>query len=470
MKFLQYSILVGVVVLFCSCGSYFNQPVDYQDARIGESTNATTALKNLPLPEEPVVVGVYNFRDLTGQYKPSEMGSTFSTAVTQGATSILIKALEDSKWFTTIERENVGNLLNERNIIRSTRQEYRANSNTNEPQLPPLLYAGIILEGGIVSYDTNIITGGLGARYFGVGGSTQYRQDRVTIYLRAVSTSSGRILKNVYISKTILSQALDASLFKYVSFQRLMEAETGFTRNEPVQLAVTEAIEKGVEALVLEGIQDNLWTPREDQQPLANELIALYNTEKEDAGMESLYDRKFIDKTGSSIGVNVGTSLMSGDFSNTEAGGMLRVDYTNNIFPSLSVNLAANAFELKNQGAFSEKFVGIDVNGQYNVLPNDTFGPYLSAGGGVIFGLDSDEVSDGMSSTHFKLQYGLGLEYMITDKLGIRGFAEHNLMFNDELDRFVHGKRNDHYFNFSIGLNFHLGKTKRERNNNLNNQ
>jgi len=208
-------------IVLSGCGAYFNQPIQQQEARIGEITSRTNVLKDFPLPQEPVVVGVYNFRDQTGQYKSLETGSTFSTAVSQGATTMLIKALEDSKWFTPIERENLNNLLNERNIIRNTRDEYRKNNNPNEPVIPPLLYAGVLLEGGIISYDSNIITGGLGARYFGVGGSTQYREDRITVYLRAVSTSNGKILKTVYVSKTILSQAVSASLFKYVNFQRL---------------------------------------------------------------------------------------------------------------------------------------------------------------------------------------------------------------------------------------------------------
>jgi len=210
-KLYQVILVISCTILLPGCGAYFNQPIAIEQARIGEDTQSTKALRDFPLPIEPVVVGVYKFRDQTGQYKPTEAGSTFSTAVTQGATTILIKALEDSKWFVPIERENLSNLLNERNIIRSTRKEYRKNKSPNEPQLPPLLYAGIILEGGIVSYDSNIITGGLGARYFGVGGATQYRQDRITVYLRAVSTSNGKILKTVYVSKTILSQALDAS-------------------------------------------------------------------------------------------------------------------------------------------------------------------------------------------------------------------------------------------------------------------
>lgn len=145
MNLYKYLAVAALATITWSCGTYFNQPVDVQKARIGETSEVKKRLKQLPLPEEKVVVGVYNFRDLTGQYKPSEVGSTFSTAVTQGATSILIKALDDSNWFTAIERENIGNLLNERNIIRSTRQEYQG-SKSNEPQLPPLLYAGILLE------------------------------------------------------------------------------------------------------------------------------------------------------------------------------------------------------------------------------------------------------------------------------------------------------------------------------------
>ena len=93
--------------------------------------------------------------------------------------------------------------------------------------LPPLLYAGIILEGGIISYDTNVLTGGEGVKYFGIGGSDQYRQDRITIYLRAISTQSGRILKTVYTTKMILSQQVDVGVYKFVDFQRLLEVETG---------------------------------------------------------------------------------------------------------------------------------------------------------------------------------------------------------------------------------------------------
>ena len=118
MRYIFYPKIIGVLclLLLSGCGTYFNQPIVVERARIGEDTEFTKTLRDFPLPQEPVVVGVYKFRDQTGQYKPTDAGSTFSTAITQGATTILIKALEDSKWFIPIERENLSNLLNERNI------------------------------------------------------------------------------------------------------------------------------------------------------------------------------------------------------------------------------------------------------------------------------------------------------------------------------------------------------------------
>ena len=454
MNFLK---IIGCVLLassIISCGTYFNQPVDVTEASIGETSKVTERLRTLPLPEEPVVVGVYNFRDLTGQYKPSEVGSTFSTAVTQGATSILIKALEDSRWFTPIERENIGNLLNERNIIRSTRQEYQGGG-TNQPQVPPLLYAGILLEGGIVSYDTNILTGGMGARYFGVGGSTQYRQDRITIYLRAISTSSGKILKNIYISKTILSQALDVSLYKYVNFQRLLEVETGFTRNEPVQLAVTEAIEKAVEGLVIEGLEDGLWNIKEGENP--EQLIQAYKDEKAEAGLTDIYKGKMVNRNhSSSLGVKLGGSLISGDFNASQLGPMARIDFSQYLNNSLYINLAGSAFELSNDPEFSQKYTSLDVNAGWLILPNQDLSPFIQAGGGYLFGIDSNAPEENDTS-FFKVQYGGGLEYLLSSKISLVAFAEHNISFSDQLDYVVNGNRNDHYFNFGLGVNFNLG-------------
>ncbi len=450
-------IIVLNVFLFQGCGTYFNQPITIEKARLGEESKVTKTLRDLPPPKEPVVVGVYKFRDQTGQYKPTESGSTFSTAVTQGATTILVKALEDSKWFVPIERENLSNLLNERNIIRSTKKEYLKSSNPNEPQLPPLLYAGIILEGGIISYDSNIITGGLGARYFGIGGSTKYRQDRITIYLRAVSTSSGKIIKTVYVSKTILSQALDASFFRYVKFKRLLEAETGFTKNEPAQLAVSEAIEKAVEALIIEGVADKIWDVNEENSDSVNNLVSEYKQEKEEAQNTALYDRYFRELRGkiSAFGKG-GTAIINGDYNNAEFSYIAKAGVKWNFNSYVNLNLTLSKFELVNKNIFSEGFNAGELNSEITLLPFEKLTPFLFGGVGVVNNDDFDR-------NLFKLQYGGGLEYLIFENLGLSLNATHNMVLSDELDNKKQGQRDDQYFDFSIGLNWYLNTSSSKK-------
>lgn len=443
------------ILMFTSCGTFFNQPFKTSKARIGENTSVKSIITGI-LPVEEMVVGVYKFRDQTGQYKLVENGSTFSTAVTQGGTSILLKSLADSKWFAPIERENIGNLLNERQIIRSTRQEYAANSGSKQvTALPPLLFAGIILEGGVISYDSNIITGGSGARYFGAGGSTEYREDRITIYLRAVSTLNGKILKNVYVSKTILSQGLSANLFRYVSLKKLLEVETGITKNEPAQLAVKEAIDKAVENLIIEGIIDGLWKPQ-GGKPVVDFIKEKYYKEEAEAESTILLDRKMEDRRGKvAVSFSAGTAVMDGDYPDSKTSLTMSSDIK--IFlkkPDFSLNIGIGYLKLENESIYKQDYITSDVNLEYSVLPYDNFTPFVYGGLGVVSSLSN------LDNTLGKFQYGAGLEYLPTNNVGIKIFGEQNLMFSDNLDGMINGKRNDHYWRVGVGLNFYFGRPK----------
>ena len=237
-------------------------PETRSKAFIPDRTQTQTLLAALPGPDRPVAVAVYGFSDQTGQFKPTEAGQTLSRAVSQGGASILVKALQDAgnrQWFTIVEREALKNLLNERQIIREMRERYLGEQGVNPQALPALLFAGVILEGGVVGYDTNTVTGGAGAAFLGIGGRTEYRQDTVTVYLRAVSVRTGEVLTTVTASKTIASQSLGANAFRFVGFKELLQAEIGYTTNEPDQVALQQAIEKAVYAMVLEGVELNLW-------------------------------------------------------------------------------------------------------------------------------------------------------------------------------------------------------------------
>ncbi|MDG1827420.1 MAG: CsgG/HfaB family protein [Henriciella sp.] len=220
------------------------------------------SLLGLAPAAEKLTVAVYNFQDQTGQFKSNQGGQTLSKAVSQGGTSILLKALQDAgnrSWFQVIERENLDNLLKERQIINEMRRQYLGEE-PSDSQLPPLLFAGILLEGGVIGYDTNTVTGGAGARFLGIGGHTQYREDKVTVYLRAVSVQTGEVITSVVASKKVASIGLSANAFRYVSFKELLEVDTGITQNEPDVLALRQAVEKAVELLIRDGAKLGAWS------------------------------------------------------------------------------------------------------------------------------------------------------------------------------------------------------------------
>jgi len=425
-------------------------PSNPERSTMGENTSYTTELKSLPLPKEKVVVGVYKFRDQTGQYKPSENGNNWSTAVPQGTTTILIKALEDSKWFIPIERENIANLLNERQIIRSTRQEYLKDTDKSSQALPPLLYAGILLEGGVISYDSNIMTGGIGARYFGIGGSTQYRQDRITIYLRAVSTLNGEILKTVYTSKTILSTSVNGSFFRYIDTERLLEAEVGFTQNEPVQLAVTEAIEKAVKSLIIEGINDKIWGKAIDGSVNYQALIDDYNKEQAQ-NKNRVIGNRYPDHYRSQFSVfaAVETQKVKDDYVNPEMniGGKIGLKYF--IHPNFNIEFSGNVFTLENQDIIKRTYYGPEINLEYLILPKYKFSPYIYGGAGAL-------LSD--IKPRYKAQVGGGLEYLIGKNVALRASSQYDIGFKDDWEGLVNGKRKDQAVRFGLGLNFYIGK------------
>jgi curli production assembly/transport component CsgG len=160
-------------------------------------------------------------------------------------------------WFDVVERVGMDSIIKERQLIRSTRENFKETTT----DLPPMVFAGVLLEGGIVGYDSNVATGGSGARYFGIGASEEYRVDTVTVVMRLVSVSTGRVLLSVATEKTIASQKTGADVFKFLDMgTKALEMETGYSVNEPVNYAVRTAIEAGVMELIYEGARKELWS------------------------------------------------------------------------------------------------------------------------------------------------------------------------------------------------------------------
>ncbi|MBA3988423.1 CsgG/HfaB family protein [Aliidiomarina maris] len=245
-------LVVALTSLVISGCSMVPKPthMNIEPASIDQRSSTMEYLREQPRPSSPIPVTVYAFRDQTGQYKPQANVSSFSTAVTQGGTSMMMQLLLDSGWFSPLERENLQNLLTERQIHNSAR---------NGQELPPLREARLLLEGGIIAYDTNVTTGGIGMEYFGIGASELYREDQVSVYLRAVDVHTGQVLISVSATKKVFSMELRAGLFRYVSLNRLLEAEGGFSMNEPVQHSVQRAMEAALVELIEKGQERGFW-------------------------------------------------------------------------------------------------------------------------------------------------------------------------------------------------------------------
>ena len=246
---------------------------------------AYALLLELPAAEVMPVIAVYGFQDLTGQRKRQDGVATFSTAVTQGATAMLIDALKTAgggTWFRVVEREGIDNLVRERQIVRSTREQFKGDED-GKTTIQPLLFAGIILEGGVIGYDTNMETGGRGARTLGIGHSTAYRRDTIVVSLRAVSTLTGEVLMNVQTKKTVLSVSQGFDVFKFVDMDtQLIEIEDGVTQNESVTFATRSAIEAAVLQMIYQGHDRKYWRILGRDIPNNDDEIVIGENENEE--------------------------------------------------------------------------------------------------------------------------------------------------------------------------------------------
>ena len=257
------------VLLLSSC-SIFNQFEDTYEQRfkandvVSIQDLQSVQLKNVNLPKVSPVVAVYpaSFTDQTGQRKSNSEFALFSTALTQQPNALLIRALKhagDGKFFRVVERVGLDNLTKERQLIRSAREQF-ASDEDKKKQLQPLLFAGVLMEGAVISYESNLESGGIGARYLGIGNSIQYREDTVTISLRMVSVATGEVLLEVLSQKTIFSYGKSEDVFRFIEAgTELVEIELGNARNESSTIALMKTIEGAVLELIEQGYTKKYW-------------------------------------------------------------------------------------------------------------------------------------------------------------------------------------------------------------------
>jgi curli production assembly/transport component CsgG len=252
----MFRLFVALVFLLSGCANVHMNASKEEPVKIEARKKVIDALPALDGPSIPIAV--YSFADKTGQKKTTDNMALFSTAVTQGAEVFLIKALQDSKnWFKVVERVGLDNLIKERQLIRNQREVY---DGKEAKPLRPMMVAGVMLEGGIIGYDTNIRSGGNGARLLGIGGSQQYRVDEIVVSIRLINVNTGEVMLTNAISKTIYSTQHNIGIMKFVdSGTKAIEFENGVALNEPTTYAVRVAIEQAVYEMIIDGEKKGFW-------------------------------------------------------------------------------------------------------------------------------------------------------------------------------------------------------------------
>ena len=258
---MKYVLLLCLLLTGCQTYKLARHPYDMQDAPVVQESPLSKQLKILPALDAPqMTVAVYKLEDKTGQRKTSNNLALFSSAVTQGAESYLVESLQlagNGCYFKVLERTGLDDIVKERQMYRQSREEFE---NTKSPGMLPLLFAGVLVEGGIIGWDSDVITGGVGANVLNIGAQQQYSKDVVTVSLRLVSVSTSEVLLSVTTTKTVFSVNVNGNLMSwYSNGTKYSEGEFGFANNESGNVAVRAAIDQAVIELIHKGEKQGLW-------------------------------------------------------------------------------------------------------------------------------------------------------------------------------------------------------------------
>jgi curli production assembly/transport component CsgG len=445
-------LVLPLFIFVSSCSSSFT-PVKQDIFTQYKEDDITKELTALPKPSEKIVAAVYKFNSLTNQSRLSDSGTGWSATREQEETSILIKALEKSNWFITIEREGLSNLMNERDIIISNSKNPK---NANGEELPPLLKADIILEGDVVAYESNLINDGKGAKYFGKSNSNQYQEDRATIYLRAISTKDGRVLKAVTTSKIILSQMQDIGLYKYVEFKKPLVTETSYSYDEPSNMCLTKAIEKAVYSLIIESVIDNVWAFGENFEK-GQKLITDYLNEKKAPSIEDYADK--LKPSARSMSIEIEGGFLTGltDYSNMKNKDYEGIEIKVPLINNLDLGLSAGKGVLESEKIFSTDMYPITLKLFYNFAPDNFINPFVYGGIGLLQYYFNKQFGKRIENENSAINFclGIGTEFNIYKTFSLNLKIENDMPLNDELDGIKNGKWYDTFWDARIGICFY---------------
>jgi curli production assembly/transport component CsgG len=150
-----------------------------------------------------------------------------------------------------------------------------------------------------------------------------------------------------------------------------------------------------------------------------------------------------------------GTSLLLGDYPEASPDIFFRIGYKYHINRNLNINLSFNKYNLTISEDFNQGYMSFDLNLEYLVMPNKAFTPFLFGGYGY-------NASNYFEETQTKVQFGLGLEYMVMDGLGLKLFGDYNYVLSNEMEGLILPENDESFLRIGLGVNLYLGGNKRK--------
>ncbi|MFN2363441.1 MAG: CsgG/HfaB family protein [Halarsenatibacteraceae bacterium] len=206
-------------------------------------TVATQLLASLPEREDKPVVAVYNIADRTGQVR--EMGAS---VVTQGATDMMITALERSRQFRVVSRTGFNDFMNEQNLQSNDRFAFGEG-----PDIGEMTGTDYIVEGAITEYQVDRNTGGTGLSIGGLGGSTEYARATTAIDIRLVDTTTAEVVWSDSLKGEITGKKVGLQAFSFMG-DNIVEFETGQGKQEVINLVIRTFLEEAVFKMAESGV------------------------------------------------------------------------------------------------------------------------------------------------------------------------------------------------------------------------
>ncbi len=158
---------------------------------------------------------------------------------------------------------------------------------------------------------------------------------------------------------------------------------------------------------------------------------------------------------------NFGTALVDGDYETGVLDYKAGLGYKYNIIPELSVNADFQIFKLNSTPEINHWWASESLIVEYNMLPYDKVSPLFFVGPGVLhFVDDSGFLYLQKWDTFFNMKFGAGLQYRVSKRISFELSGEWNVTFTDKIDNTPRGRRDDYYYTFGLGLNYHFNSTK----------